>query len=202
MIVLGLTGSIGMGKSTTAAMFRDRGIPVYDADAAVHALYDVGGAAVGPLSEKFPSANVEGRIDRTILRGLVVGKPDAMSELESIVHPLVGLTQLEFRQKAIESTADIVVLDIPLLYETGGDQRCNYVAVVTATAEIQRARVLSRGEMSEADFEMILTKQMSDADKRARADFVISTAFGMAFTESHVDIIIDILRQEATSSDD
>ncbi|MEM1037534.1 MAG: dephospho-CoA kinase [Pseudomonadota bacterium] len=202
MIVLGLTGSIGMGKSTTAGMFRDRGIPVYDADAAVHALYDVGGAAVGPLSEKFPSANVEGRIDRTVLRGLVVGKPDAMSELESIVHPLVGLTQLEFRQKAIESKADIVVLDIPLLYETGGDQRCNYVAVVTATPDIQRARVLSRGEMSEADFETILTKQMSDADKRARADFVISTAFGMAFTESHVDIIIDVLRQQATSSDD
>lgn len=202
MIVLGLTGSIGMGKSTTAAMFRDRDIPVYDADAAVHALYDVGGAAVGPLSEKFPSAKVEGRIDRTILRGLVVGKPDAMSELESIVHPLVGLTQLEFRQKAIESKADIVVLDIPLLYETGGDQRCNYIAVVTATTEIQRARVLSRGEMSEVDFETILTKQMSDADKRARADFVISTAFGMAFTESHVDIIIDILRQQATSSDD
>lgn len=173
MIVLGLTGSIGMGKSTTANMFRVRNTPVYDADAAVHALYDIGGAAVGPLSEKFPSAEVGGRIDRAKLRELVVGKPEAMSELEAIVHPLVGQTQLQFRQDAIEANAPFVVLDIPLLFETRGNARCDYVAVVSAPAEVQRKRVLERGEMSEADFEAILAKQMSDAEKRAKADFVI-----------------------------
>ncbi|MEO1641937.1 MAG: dephospho-CoA kinase, partial [Pseudomonadota bacterium] len=134
-----------------------------------------------------------GRIDRARLRDLVVGKPEAMSELEGIVHPLVGQTQLQFRQEAIELDAPFMVLDIPLLFETGGDARCDYVAVVSAPAEIQRRRVLERGEMSEADLEAILAKQMSDADKRAKADFVISTAFGLAFTESHVQMITDLM---------
>ncbi|MEM1088195.1 MAG: dephospho-CoA kinase [Pseudomonadota bacterium] len=193
MIVLGLTGSIGMGKSTTASMFRQKGIPVYDADAEVHALYDRGGAAVGPLSEKFPSASVDGRIDRTILRGLVVGKPDAMSELERIVHPLVGESQLEFRQNAITQKSALIVLDIPLLFETGGDKRCDYVAVVTASQSIQRDRVLARQNMNEDELDGILAKQMSDNEKRSRADFVISTAFGLAFTEAHVGLIVDLL---------
>ncbi|WOR14847.1 dephospho-CoA kinase [Hyphomonas sp. FCG-A18] len=200
MIVLGLTGSIGMGKSTTANMFRERNILVYDADAAVHELYEAGGAAVGPLSERFPEAHKNGGIDRAILRDLVVGKPEAMSDLEAIVHPLVGQTQLAFRQSALEAKALFVVLDIPLLYETGGDQRCDYVAVVTAPASVQRERVLSRGAMDEAEFETILAKQMSDADKRAKADFVISTAFGLSFTESHVEAIIALMTELATET--
>lgn len=193
MIVLGLTGSIGMGKSTTAQMFRMRNVPVYDADAEVHLLYQKGGAAVGPLSERFPTALKNGAIDRTVLRELVVGKPSAMSDLEAIVHPLVGQTQLFFRQEAIAKSSPFVVLDVPLLFETGGDKRCDYVAVVSASAKTQKERVLSRGEMDEAGFEAILQKQMSDAQKRARADFIISTAFGLAFTESHVEAIINLM---------
>nr|WP_070960873.1 dephospho-CoA kinase [Hyphomonas sp. Mor2] len=193
MIILGLTGSIGMGKTATAAMFEAAGLPVYDADAAVHALYEKGGAAVGPLSERFGDILKDGAVDRAALRAKVVDDPSAMKDLEQIVHPLVGQSQLSFRQQALESESKIAVLDIPLLFETGGDQRCDYVAVVTAPADVQRARVLARGEMDEAQFEQIRTKQMSDADKRARADFVISTAFGFDFTRAHVQAIIDLL---------
>lgn len=193
MKILGLTGSIGMGKTATAAMFREAGLPVYDADAAVHALYEPGGAAVGPLSERFGDILKDGGVDRAALRAKVVDKPDAMKDLEAIVHPLVGLSQMKFRQEALESGAKFAVLDIPLLYETGGDQRCDYVAVVTAPAAIQKERVLARGEMSEDEFEQIRAKQMADAEKRARADFVISTAFGFDFTRAHVQAIITLL---------
>ncbi len=193
MIILGLTGSIGMGKTTTAAMFAAAGLPVYDADAAVHALYEKGGAAVGPLSDRFGDILKDGAVDRAALRAKVVDDPDAMKDLERIVHPLVGQSQLNFRQQALESDSKIAVLDIPLLFETGGDQRCDYVAVVTAPADLQEARVLARGEMSVEQFEQIRAKQMSDADKRARADFVISTAFGFDFTRAHVQAIIDLL---------
>lgn len=193
MIILGLTGSIGMGKSATAAMFAAEGLPVYDADAAVHALYEKGGAAVGPLSERFGDILKDGAVDRAALRAKVVDDPDAMKDLERIVHPLVGQSQMNFRQQALESESKIAVLDIPLLFETGGDQRCDYVAVVTAPADVQQTRVLSRGEMSEEQFEQIRAKQMSDADKRARADFVISTAFGFDFTRAHVQAIIELL---------
>ncbi|MEM7493532.1 MAG: dephospho-CoA kinase [Pseudomonadota bacterium] len=193
MIVLGLTGSIGMGKSTTAGMFRTIGIPTYDADGAVHELYEPGGAAVGPLSRRFPPSLVDGAIDRSILRELVIGDPHAMADLEKIVHPLVGQTQIKFREKALESEEPLIVLDIPLLFETGGDQYCDYVAVVSAPALIQRKRVLSRNEMSEEEFDAILRKQTPDAEKRSRADFVISTAFGLDFTESHVRMIVNLL---------
>ena len=203
MIILGLTGSIGMGKSATAAMFAEAGLPVYDADAAVHAIYEKGGAAVGPLSERFGDILKDGAVDRAALRAKVVDNPDAMKDLEAIVHPLVGLSQLNFRQQALDSGAKIAVLDIPLLYETGGDQRCDHVAVVTAPAEVQKERVLSRGEMSEDQFEQIRAKQMPDAEKRARADFVISTAYGFDFTRAHVQVIIDLLSGlESTESDD
>ncbi len=201
MIVLGLTGSIGMGKSATAAMFAEAGLPVYDADAAVHSLYEKGGAAVGPLSERFGDILKESAIDRSALRAKVVNDPDAMADLERIVHPLVGQTQLNFRQQALESESKIAVLDIPLLFETGGDKRCDYVAVVTAPADVQKSRVLARGEMSEAQFEQIRSKQMSDADKRARADFVVSTAFGFDFTRAHVQAIIDLLNGLDESDD-
>lgn len=193
MIILGLTGSIGMGKTATAAMFAEAGLPVYDADAAVHSLYEKGGVAVGPLSERFGDILKQGSIDRAALRAKVVNDPDAMADLERIVHPLVGQSQLSFRQQALESESKFAVLDIPLLFETGGDQRCDFTAVVTAPADVQKTRVLSRGEMSEAQFEQIRSKQMSDADKRARADFIISTAFGFDFTRAHVQAIIDLL---------
>ncbi|MHA7898517.1 MAG: dephospho-CoA kinase [Henriciella sp.] len=197
MIILGLTGSIGMGKTATANMFREAGVPVYDADAAVHALYQKGGAAVGPLSERFGDIVKEGAVDRAALRAKVVNNPEAMKDLEAIVHPLVGLSQMRFRQEALESESHFAVLDIPLLYETGGDARCDYVAVVSAPADIQKARVLARGEMSEAEFEQIKAKQMSDADKRARADFVISSAFGFDFARAHVHSIIDLMNSLA-----
>lgn len=202
MIILGLTGSIGMGKSTTASMFKDAAIPVYDADAAVHNLYAKGGAAVGPLSERFDDILKNGAIDRAALRAQVVDNPDAMRDLEAIVHPLVGLSQLNFREEALESGAVFAVLDIPLLFETGGDKRCDYVAVVTAPSDTQRQRVLDRGEMSEDQFEQIKSKQMSDADKRARADFIISTAFGFDFARAHVQSITDLLNGMKTGSGD
>lgn len=193
MIILGLTGSIGMGKTATAAMFADAGLPVYDADAAVHALYEKDGAAVGPLSERFGDILKDGAVDRAALRAKVVDNPDAMKDLEHIVHPLVGQSQMNFRRQAIESDSKIAVLDIPLLFETGGDQRCTFTAVVTAPAEVQKMRVMARGEMTEEQFEQIRSKQMSDSEKRARADFVISTAFGFDFTRAHVQAIIDLL---------
>ncbi len=203
MKILGLTGSIGMGKSTTAKMFAEAGFPVYDADAAVHALYEKGGAAVGPLSERFGDILKDGGVDRAALRSIVVDDPDAMKDLEAIVHPLVGLSQMKFRQQALESKKSFAVLDIPLLFETGGDARCDHVVVVTAPADVQKARVLLRGEMTEDEFENIRAKQTPDAEKRARADFVISTAFGFDFTRAHVQAIIDLFdRMDAESDHD
>jgi len=194
MIILGLTGSIGMGKSATAQMFRETGAPVYDADAAVHAIYAPGGAAVGPLSEAFPGCTGEdGGIDRAALRSQVVGDAEAMRRLEAIVHPLVGQSQATFRQEALASGAACAVLDIPLLFETGGDQRCDYVCVVSAPAEVQRERVLARGTMSEADFDAIVAKQTPDAEKRARADFIINTSFGFDFARAHVQAIMALM---------
>ncbi|MEL6782369.1 MAG: dephospho-CoA kinase, partial [Pseudomonadota bacterium] len=159
MIYLGLTGSIGMGKSATAAMFREEGIPVYDADAAVHAIYARGGSAVGPVGALFPEVIEDGAVDRAKLRERVLGDADALKQLEAAVHPLVGLEQLKFREQAEASDAPCAVLDVPLLYETGGDTRCDYVVVVSAPQDIQRQRVLERGGMTEAEFEAILAKQ-------------------------------------------
>lgn len=194
MIRLGLTGSIGMGKSATAQMFREEGAPVYDADAAVHGIYAAGGSAVSPVSEAFEGVlGDDGGIDRGVLRSRVVGDADAMKRLEGIVHPLVGMTQFEFLQEHIQAGTPFVVLDIPLLFETGGDQRCDHVAVVSAPAALQRKRVLARGGMDEAQFEAILAKQVPDAEKRARADFVISSAFGFEFARAHVHAIAQLM---------
>lgn len=195
MKLIGLTGSIGMGKSATAAMFSEAGVPVYDADAAVHALYTKGGAAVDPVGAAFPDAIVDGAVDRNRLRSLVLPDPDALTRLNEIVHPLVGQSQIDFRADAQASGAKLAVLDIPLLFETGGDARVDLVAVVTAPPEVQRARVLAREGMTEDAFEAILSKQVPDAEKRARADFVISTAFGFEFARAHVQAIIDVLSQ-------
>lgn len=195
MIILGLTGSIGMGKSTTAKMFADKGVRVYDADAAVHALYAKGGAAVEPLGEAFDSVIVDGAIDRGALRQSVVGDSDAMRRLEQIVHPLVAQSQIDFREAAMASGAAFSVLDIPLLFETGGDARCDYVCVVSAPADMQRDRILARGTMSEEEFEAILAKQVPDSEKRSRADFIVSTAFGLEFARQHVAAIVSLMNQ-------
>lgn len=194
MITVGLTGSIGMGKSTTAAMFAAEGVPVYDADAEVHALYARGGAAVAPLEAAFPGVVIDGAVDRTLLSQRVVGKPDELKRLEAIVHPLVGESRIGFFQKAVAAGADIVVLDIPLLFETGGETRMDAVVVVSAPADLQRQRVLARPGMDEAKLDAILARQMADAEKRARAHFVIDTGKGLDDARRQVRDVLTRLR--------
>ncbi len=170
---LGLTGSIGMGKSTTAGFFREAGVPVWDADAAVHRLYAPGGAAVAPVSARWPQVlGGDGGIDRALLKPVVTADPAALAWLESQVHPLVAADRAAFLAAA---TADLVVLDIPLLFETGGDAQMDATLLVTAPAALQRARVLARPGMTEAAFAAILARQMPDAQKRARATHIIET---------------------------
>lgn len=197
MIILGLTGSIGMGKSATAGLFREAGVPVYDADAAVHALYAEGGAAVAPIEAAFPGVTHQGAIDRQKLRVHVLDNSEAMKRLEAIVHPLAGQAQLDFRRQAKAQGATFAVLDIPLLFETGGDRHCTYSVVVTAPADVQRARVLARPGMTEAAFEAILARQMPDSEKRARADFIISTGHGFDFARDQVRAIISLMQRIA-----
>jgi dephospho-CoA kinase len=195
MIKLALTGSIGMGKSATAAMFAARGVPVYDADAAVHKAYAPGGEAVAPLEWAFRGIiGEDGGIDRALLRAKVARRPDMMKKLESIVHPIVAGAQRAFLAKAEADGADIVVLDIPLLFETGGDKRVDAIVVVTAPEDVQRARVMQRGGMTEAEFEAILARQTPDSVKRRGADFVINTGFGFPYAEAQVDEILKALR--------
>ena len=194
MILIGLTGSIGMGKSTTAAMFRDAGVPVYDADAAVHDLYDLGGAAVAPVGEAFPGAVKEGRVDREALRQAVLGDPAALKRLNAIVHPLVGRDRVEFFEKAQAEGADLLVLDIPLLFETGGHAGVDAVVVASAPAEMQRERVLARPGMTPDRFDAILAQQLADAEKRARAHFVVDTSKGLEPAREQVAQIIAALR--------
>lgn len=170
---LGLTGSIGMGKSTTAMMFAEEGVPVWDADAEVHALYAQGGAAVPLIAEEFPQAVKAGAVDRAALRACLAGDKTALTRLETIVHPLTTASRNAFLER--HAQAPIVLLDIPLLYETGAENTCDAVLVVTAPEEVQRARVLARGSMSAEQFDLILSRQLPDAQKRARADFIIET---------------------------
>ncbi|MGL4637977.1 MAG: dephospho-CoA kinase [Beijerinckiaceae bacterium] len=189
MFVLGLTGSIGMGKSTTAAMFRRNGIPVHDSDATVHRLY--AGRAAPLIEAEFPGVVKDGVVDRTRLSPLVIGKPDAMKRLEAIVHPLVREEEQNFLKTAAAGRNRLVVLDIPLLFETGGDARVDATVVVSAHADIQRQRVLARPGMTAERFEAILAKQMPDAEKRRRAHFIVDTGLGLAHAETAVR---DILR--------
>ena len=170
---LGLTGSIGMGKSTTAAMFSERGFPVWDADQAVHRLYSPGGAAVGPVSAAFPGALKDGAIDRDALKSALGDDRAALSRLEAIVHPLVARDRADFLDRHQDSA--LIVFDIPLMFEGGSDKSMDGVAVVSTDAETQRARVLARPGMTPQMFQMILSRQMPDAEKRARADWVIPT---------------------------
>jgi dephospho-CoA kinase len=203
MILVGLTGSIGMGKSTTAAMFRDAGVPVYDADAAVHGLYDLGGAAVGPVGEAFPGVVKDGRVDREALREAVLGKPDDLKRLNAIVHPLVGRDRVGFFAKAEADGADMVVLDIPLLFETGGHANVDAVVVASASAEMQRERVLARPGMNTERLDAILAQQLADAEKRARAHFVVDTSRGLEPAREQVAEIIKVMRdpQKRPASD-
>ncbi len=194
-MMLGLTGSIGMGKSEVGRMFRSLGIPVYDADAAVHELYAKGGAAVEPVGAAFPDAVVDGAVDRDRLSRLVVGSEPAIKRLEAIVHPLVGVHRQRFLEQAAADGADIVVMDIPLLFETGGQDRVDHVVVVSAPAPIQRQRVLQRPGMTADKFEAILARQTPDEEKRRRADFVIRTDTSLEETLHQVRELVAMLRR-------
>jgi dephospho-CoA kinase len=187
--ILGLTGSIGMGKSTTAAMFREAGVPVHDADAAVHRLYS--GKAAPPIEAAFPGATQGGVVDRQRLAALLGSDGAAFRRLEAIVHPLVREDEIAFVMAASAARAPLAVLDVPLLLETGGDARCDAVAVVTAPASVQRARVLSRPGMDESRLAALIARQMPDAEKRRRAHFVVDTGRGLA---SAKDAVRSILR--------
>ena len=195
MRILGLTGSIGMGKSTTAAMFREAGIPVYDADAAVHEAYAVGGVAVGPVGEAFPGVVKDGKVDREALRQAVLGKPEQMAKLNGIVHPLIGAARSDVFEKARAAGADMIIMDVPLIFETGGQKNMDAVIVVSAPAEMQRDRVLAREGMTPERLEQILSQQTPDAEKRARADYVVDTGQGLEPARAQVTTIIEDLRR-------
>lgn len=193
--VIGLTGSIGMGKSTVAAMFATRGVPVFDADAAVHRLQGAGGRLVAAIEAAFPDTTGTAGVDRTALGEAVLGDPAALKRLEAIVHPAVAEERAAFL--AANADAPLVLLDIPLLFETGGEGQVDKVVVVSAPPEVQRARVLARPGMTAERFAAILARQMLDAEKRARADFVIDTGGPLAATAVEVDAVIACLRRAA-----
>jgi dephospho-CoA kinase len=195
MIVLGLTGSIGMGKSTTAKLFAEAGVPVHDSDEAVHRLYS--GAAAPLVEAAFPGTITQGVVDRTELAKRVVGNPQAIARLEKLVHPLVRADADAFLARHRAAGAPLAVLDIPLLFETGGTDRVDRIVVVTAPAEIQRERVLARPGMTSEKFEAILARQMPDAEKRERADFVIDTGSGLAAARHAVQAVIRELTGKA-----
>ena len=176
MIILGLTGSIGMGKSTTAKLFAEAGVPVYDADAAVHILYE--GEAAPAIEAAFPGTTVNGKVDRNKLSVRVVHDPAAIKRLEQIVHPMLGASRQKFLDDAERSGAPVAVVDVPLLFETGGEKRVDAVVVVTTTPEIQRQRILARDNMTREKLDAILARQLPDAEKRRRADFVVDTSDG------------------------
>ena len=192
--VLGLTGSIGMGKSTTAAMFAEAGLPVWDADSAVHRLYAPGGAAVPAIAALCPAAVGPDGVDRAVLKDWLARSDGGLARLEAAVHPLVAEDRRGFIRDAADRGADIVVLDVPLLFETGADAACDGTLTVTAPPEVQRARVLARPGMTPETFAILLARQMPDAEKRARADHVIETR-SLAATRAAVHSLIDRLRE-------
>ena len=193
MRVLGLTGSIGMGKSTTAKLFAEAGVPVYDADATVHRLYE--GEAAPAIEAVFPGTTSGGKVDRAKLSARVIHDPAAMKRLEEIVHPMLGASRQKFFDDAKASGAPVVVIDIPLLFETGGEQRVDAVVVVTTSPELQRERVLARGTMDEEKFNSILARQMPDAEKRRRADFLVDTSHGLDPVRARIrDILAEVAK--------
>jgi dephospho-CoA kinase len=188
MRILGLTGSIGMGKSTTAKLFAEAGVPVYDADAAVHQLYE--GEAAPAIEAAFPGTTSNGKVDRPKLSARVVHDPAAIKQLEGIVHPMLGASRQKFFADAEAAKAPVVLLDIPLLFETGGEKRVDAVVVASTTPELQRERVLARGTMDEAKLDAIIAKQMPDAEKRKRADFVVDTSHGLEPVRAQIKHIL------------
>lgn len=192
-LILGLTGSIGMGKSTVARMFQDEGVPVFDADAAVHILQGPGGALLTAIEAEFPGSTGPGGVDRVKLGELVFGDPEALARLEAIVHPAVAEMRSEFLLE--HASAPIIGFDIPLLFEKGGESRVDKVVVVSAPAEIQRERVLSRPGMTPEKFAHILSLQVPDAEKRARADYVIDTSGSLDATRRAVGELVKSLKQ-------
>jgi dephospho-CoA kinase len=192
MLVLGLTGSIGMGKSTVAARLRALGIGVCDADAEVHALYE--GAAAPPIERAFPGTTADGKVDRQKLAAVLLADAGGFKRLEAIVHPLVFAAERAFLQSERARGAALAVLEVPLLYETGGERRVDCVLVCSAPAHAQRARVLQRAGMTPQKLEQILARQLSDADKRARADFIVDTGGTIKESEAQVDKIVESLR--------
>jgi dephospho-CoA kinase len=192
MFVLGLTGSLAMGKSTTARFFLEAGVPLHDADAAVHRLY--AGEAVAAIEAAFPGTSVDGKIDRQALSRQVVGDKAAMQRLEAIIHPLVRAEEEKFLRAARDAGAPVVVLDIPLLFEVGADRRVDAVAVVTAPADVQRARALERPGMTEDKLSDLLARQVPDAEKRRRADFIIDTAMGYDAAREQVASVLQSVK--------
>jgi len=186
--VLGLTGSIGMGKSTTAQLFVRRGVPLHDADAAVHVLHR--GRAAAPIEAAFPGTVVHGAVDRAKLGAAVLGKPEALRRLEAIIHPLVREEEEAFLARCRKEGAELAIIDVPLLLETGGEARCDAVLVVTAPAEVQRERVLARPGMTAEKLDAILSRQMPDAEKRRRAHFLVDTSRGLMAAERQVGSIL------------
>ena len=192
--LIGLTGSIGMGKSETAKLFARLGIPVYDSDAAVHRLYEPGGGAVEKIAQAFPDSVSDGRVDRAALSKLLAGDEAAFKRLEAIVHPLVADEQRKFMEQTARDGADMVVQDIPLLFETGGHARMDAVVVVSAPAEVQRKRVLERAGMTAEKLDQILSRQMPDEEKRAKAHFVVETDKGLEHAFEQVKSIVAALK--------
>jgi len=193
MFVLGLTGSIGMGKSTTAKLFAELGVPVYDADAIVHQLYD--GEAVAAIEAAFPGTTADGKVNRTKLSARVVHDPAAIQRLEEVVHPMLGSSRQKFFADAEASGTPVVVVDVPLLFETGGEKRVDAVVVVTTSPELQRQRVLARGMMDDEKFNAILSRQMPDGEKRKRADFVVDTSHGLQPVRAQIkDILAEVVK--------
>ncbi len=189
MRILGLTGSIGMGKSTTAKMFAEAGVPVYDADATVHRLYE--GEAAAAIEAAFPGTTVNGKVDRALLSPRVVHDAEAMKRLESIVHPMLRAHHQKFLDDAEKSGAPVAVVDVPLLYETGGESRVDAVVVVTTAPDVQRERILARDGMTPEKLDAILAKQLPDAEKRRRADFIVDTSHGLDPVRIRVREILD-----------
>lgn len=192
MLIIGLTGSIGMGKSTAAARFRTQGVGVLDADAVVHALYR--GAAVPLVEAAFPGTTRDGAIDRARLLAAITSEPNGFARLEAIVHPLVRAAERDFLAAEHAKGADAAVLEIPLLFETGGDKLVDVTIVVSAPAEVQRARVLERPGMTEVKLAEILSRQMTDSEKRARADYIVDTSATIAESEAQIDRLVVLLR--------
>lgn len=200
MMIVGLTGSIGMGKSATAKMFEDAGIPVFDSDAAVHKLQVKNGAAIQPINEAFPGVVFDGELDRVKLGAIIFEDTDKKKQLEAIIHPMVSEERIKFFEKAEQEGAELVVLDVPLLFETSGDKACHKVVVVSAPAEVQRERVLARPNMTLEKFEHILQQQMPDAEKREGADYIVETDKGLEYAENQVAQIIRDIKKEVSNA--